>query len=91
MVNEYDGSFDKAGAVLKFYADWCAPCKVYAPVFENIANDHDGDRTFYAINVDAFPDMAKMHGVRSIPSVVVYDEDGSTWDSIDPHSLLEAV
>ncbi|GAA0265035.1 thioredoxin [Halobacterium noricense] len=59
-----------------FYADWCGPCKTQDPILEDLEEDY-GDRvTFEKIDVDENEDVANEYQVRSIPTVVVEDDDG---------------
>ncbi|MGB9964185.1 thioredoxin [Halobacterium sp. CBA1126] len=59
-----------------FYADWCGPCKTQDPILEELEEDY-GDRvTFEKIDVDENEDVANEYQVRSIPTVVVEDDDG---------------
>lgn len=57
-------------AVVDFYADWCGPCKMFAPVFEELAEENT-DAIFAKINVDNEENIAIKYGVMSIPTVIV--------------------
>lgn len=56
--------------LLDFYADWCGPCRMVAPLVEEIANERD-DVLVGKINVDESPELANTFGVFSIPTLVV--------------------
>lgn len=56
--------------LIDFYADWCGPCKMLAPVVEEIANENDSIKVA-KINVDDEQDLAGKYGVMSIPTLVV--------------------
>lgn len=56
--------------VFDLYADWCMPCKQLAPVFSSMAEEHQKKATFYRIDVDKNPGLARTFGVRGIPYVV---------------------
>jgi thioredoxin 1 len=59
-----------------FYADWCGPCKTQDPILEELEEDY-GDRVvFEKIDVDENEDIANEYQVRSIPTVVIEDDDG---------------
>ena len=63
--------------VIKFYADWCGPCKTYAPVFEKAAKELGFE--YENINVDKdTTGLAAKHNIRSIPATVFIHEDGTT-------------
>lgn len=55
--------------VVDFYATWCGPCKMFAPVFEKVSNE--SSITFIKIDVDAHEDIARKYGIMSIPTVVL--------------------
>jgi len=56
--------------LLDFYADWCGPCRMVAPILEEIAAEHP-EYVIGKINVDDNPDLAAAFGVMSIPTLVV--------------------
>ena len=56
--------------LLDFYADWCGPCRMVAPIIDEIASERS-DVTVGKINVDAEPELAAKFGVYSIPTLVV--------------------
>ncbi|MGN0550380.1 MAG: thioredoxin [Acutalibacteraceae bacterium] len=63
---------DNSIVVVDFWADWCGPCKMLAPVFEQLADEYSGDIKFVKINVDEESDLASKCGVMSIPTVIFY-------------------
>ena len=56
--------------LLDFYADWCGPCRMVAPLVEQIANEHP-EYAVGKINVDNDPDLARKYDVASIPTLIV--------------------
>lgn len=70
----YDKDFDsliKDKAVIDFYADWCGPCKMFVPIFEDMSNNYDFN--FVKLNVDNYSDIARKYGVMSIPTVILFE------------------
>ena len=66
----------KLPAIIDFYADWCGPCRMTAPVLEKIANEYDGKLLVYKINVDQERDLATVFQVRSIPALLFIPTEG---------------
>lgn len=62
--------------VVDFYADWCGPCKQYAPVFHTVAEKYQGIVCFVSINVDDYPELANAYEVSSIPTTVFITTGG---------------
>ena len=60
-------------AIVDFYADWCGPCKMLAPVIENIASERE-DLKVAKINVDESSELAAAYQVMSIPTVILFKD-----------------
>ena len=58
--------------LVDFYADWCMPCKMMAPVLERVATAFDGRLTVAKINVDEEPAMAAQYRIQSIPALLLF-------------------
>lgn len=58
--------------VCDFYADWCGPCKMLAPVLENASEKFAGRAEFVKVNVDENPELSVRYGIMSIPFVAVF-------------------
>ncbi len=62
--------------VIDFYADWCAPCKMVAPILEELAEKYSGKVNIYKINTEDQQELAAAFGIRSIPSILFCPKDG---------------
>jgi thioredoxin len=63
-------------AIIDFYADWCGPCKMVAPILEELADEYDGKLHVYKIDTDAEQELAGAFGIQSIPSLLFIPVDG---------------
>ncbi|MBE6973714.1 MAG: thioredoxin [Ruminococcaceae bacterium] len=71
--------FEKALAsgqllMVDFWADWCGPCKMLAPVIEGLGDDYEGKAVVGKINVDEEQELAIRYGVMSIPTVIFFKD-----------------
>ncbi|RKX93171.1 MAG: thioredoxin [Spirochaetes bacterium] len=63
-------------AVIDFYADWCGPCKMVAPIIEELSEEYAGKVNFYKIDTEAEQELAAAFGIQSIPSLLFIPVDG---------------
>ena len=56
--------------IIDFYADWCGPCKMVAPVLEELAKEYEGKVDIYKVDTEAQQELAGLFGIRSIPSIL---------------------
>ena len=61
----------KTPCVIDFYADWCKPCKMIAPIMEELAADYKGKIQFFKINIDMEQEVANAFNIQSIPSILL--------------------
>ncbi|HPC36854.1 MAG TPA: thioredoxin [Candidatus Marinimicrobia bacterium] len=63
-------------SVIDFYADWCYPCKMVAPVLEELSKKYAGKVNIYKVNTDEESELAEYFGIRSIPSLLFIPKSG---------------
>ncbi len=63
-------------AIIDFYADWCAPCKMIAPVLDQLAKEYSGQVDFYKIDTEKEQELSTVFGIRSIPSLLFIPKEG---------------
>ena len=63
--------------LIDFYADWCGPCKMMAPMVESLAGKYAGKIDFYKVDIDQEPELASVFGIRSIPTFLFIPMKGN--------------
>ena len=78
--------------LVDFWAEWCGPCRVIAPVLDQLADDFDGAAVIRKVDVDANNDLAARFGIRSIPTLMVFKngEPVETLVGVQSRAALEA-
>jgi len=73
-------------AIVDFYATWCRPCKMLAPVLDELAKEYDGKIIIYKVDVDAEKAMSQALGIRSMPTLFFFPVDEKPSYSIGYHT-----
>ena len=63
-------------AIIDFYADWCGPCKMVAPVLEELSKEYEGKLVIYKVNTDVEQELSAVFGIQSIPTMLFIGTDG---------------
>jgi thioredoxin 1 len=58
--------------LVDFWAEWCAPCRLIAPIVEQLASEYEGKLKVGKINVDQNPHVSMNYGIRSIPTILIF-------------------
>ena len=70
---KYEGTLP---AIIDFYADWCQPCKMVAPVLEELASEYAGQIMIYKVNTEEEQELASAFGIQSIPTILFIPKEG---------------
>jgi len=80
--------------IIDFYADWCGPCKMVAPILEELAIEYAGKLDIYKIDTEAEQELAGAFGIRSIPSMLfvpLADQPQMSVGALPKDSLKKAI
>ena len=77
--------------IVDFWADWCGPCHMVAPVLDQIAEERSDELRVVKVNIDEEPELAQRYGVMSIPAIVLFKDGRPAAAAIgaQPKSMLE--
>ena len=59
--------------LVDFFATWCGPCKMLAPVLDEVASELSGKATVYKVDVDKSPEIAQRYSIMSVPTLIVFE------------------
>ena len=62
--------------IVDFYADWCGPCRMVAPILEELADEYAGKLNVYKVNTEEQQELAGLFGIQSIPSLLFIPKEG---------------
>lgn len=69
-------------AIIDFYADWCGPCKMVAPILEELQTEYGDNLTIYKVNTDEQQELSAIFGIQSIPSMLFIPLEGKPQMSV---------
>lgn len=84
----------KLPCIIDFYADWCQPCKIVAPILEELSKEYEGKINIYKVNTEQEVELAGAFGIRSIPSMLFCPADGQPQmavGALPKETLVQAI
>ena len=78
---------DNELVLVDFWAEWCGPCKMFAPVYDKVSEEHEG-AVFAKVDTEAQPELAQAFGIMSIPTLMIFKENVAVFSQ--PGALPEA-
>lgn len=75
-TNEFDAAVSDGVVLVDFYADWCGPCKMVAPILEQLNDEYQGKLNIIKVDVDAEQALAQRYSIMSIPTLMLF-KDGN--------------
>lgn len=73
---EKDWKYEGLPAIVDFYADWCGPCKMVAPILEELSKEYENRLVIYKVNTDREQELSAVFGIQSIPTMLFIGADG---------------
>ncbi len=77
--------------VVDFYAKWCGPCKMMAPMLEQVQSDNDGKVKVVKVDVEDNDELAKQFGIRSVPTLVFLEQDAEVGRKVGSSTRVALV
>jgi thioredoxin 1 len=77
----FDATVNEGVSLVDFWAPWCGPCRMIAPVIEELAEEYEGKASICKVNTDEQQEIAVKYGIRSIPAILFF-KDGEVVDQM---------
>src|SRR5438876_2883765 len=87
IINLTEANFDQeelkssTPVLVDFWAEWCGPCKMIAPMLDELASEYDGKVKVGKVNIDEFQSIATKYGIRAIPTLLIF-KDGEVAEQV---------
>ena len=84
----------KLPCIIDFYADWCGPCKMVAPILEELSKEYDGKINIYKVDTEVEQELSQAFGIRSIPSMLFCPAEGQpqmAQGALPKPALIQAI
>ena len=99
VIHLTDENFDKVigssiPVLVDFWAEWCGPCRMIAPLLDELSNEYEGKVVIAKVNVEEYPDLASRFGIQSIPNLKIFKkgvEVGNIVGAVPKNTLKAAL
>ena len=88
-ADNFESTVSNGVSLVDFWAPWCGPCRMIAPVIEELAEEFEGKANICKVNTDEQQDLAVKYGIRSIPTII-FMKDGEIVDQMVGASSKQA-
>lgn len=87
----FETELDGKIAIIDFFADWCMPCRMLAPIYEKLSEKYKGKLEFYKINTEEAPELAERFSVQGIPCMIIVNdkEEVNRIVGFNPEDILK--
>lgn len=97
IVHVTDASFDQdvlsadVPVIVDFWAEWCGPCKMIAPILDEVAREYEGRLKVCKVDVDANPEIPPKFGIRGIPTLILFKNGSAEATKVGALSKTQLV
>jgi thioredoxin 1 len=90
-ADSFDGAVASGKVLVDFWADWCGPCKMLAPIIEELSEEYSDTVKFAKVDVDAAGEIAERYGISSIPTVMLFQNGEAIGSIVGAHPKSDYV